>query len=161
VEELYMSRTVTWIIVALVVLALVVLAAVLLTRARRSRSVDRRREEAHELRQRAEADRIELQRREAEAARIDAEARAAQAEADARAADAAQLQAEARERAEHTSGSRAEVEERLRRAEEIDPDVTPDGRGAVGRDDRAADDVQDDRNGTSGASTRDVRGDRP
>src|SRR5690349_20484572 len=119
-------KTWQWIVLALVVLALIVVAVLLLRRSRATKQV-RQREHARELRQQAEADRIEVQRREAEAARVDAQARLAQAEAQARAADAEQLQVQAREHAEHASGARAEVEERLRKADELDPD------GAAGR----------------------------
>ena len=68
-----------------------------------------------------------MQRREAEATRVDAQARTAQAQVDAKSADAAALQAEAVQRGEHASRSRAEVDERLREADRIDPDVSGDG----------------------------------
>ena len=124
------DTTVTWIIVAVVVLALIVAAVLLFGRASEARRLESQRAKAHELRERAEADQVELQRREAEASRIDAEARLAQAEADARSADAARMQAEARERAQSLETSRAEVAKGLRKADEVDPDL-PDRHSAA------------------------------
>jgi hypothetical protein len=92
----------------------------------RSRRANARRDEARELREQARSQDVTVQRREAEAAEAQAKARAARAEADARAAQAAQLQADAQERAEHARASRGELDEQLRRADEIDPDATPD-----------------------------------
>lgn len=122
------------VIVALAVLVVIVVVVAIAARGRRARQVEGQRDKARELREQAGADRIEVQRREADAAKVDAQARMAQAEADAKAADAAALQAEAVQRGEHASGSREEVEERLRQADRIDPDVpgddTTDGRNA-------------------------------
>lgn len=114
------ALTVVWIVVAVVVVAVVIGVIVWVTRSQSSRKVDRQREEAQDLRRRAEA---ELKRREADAARVDAEARLAQADADARAAEAARLQTEAHERDRDLAGERSEIDERLRRADEIDPDA--------------------------------------
>lgn len=122
--------TLVWIVVGAAVLVLLVVLALAL-RGRRGRVHDERREEAARLRQEADSERLELQRREAEAARVDAEARMAQAEADARAAEAARLQADAQEHAARVDSHRTEVEERLRRADEIDPDVRADRRRDV------------------------------
>jgi FtsZ-interacting cell division protein ZipA len=124
-----MDDAVLWIVVAVVVVALIGL--LLWRRTTGERQVARQREQAQRLRSDAEAERIVVERREAEAARIDAQARLAQAEAQARAADAAQLQAQAREHAQQAAGSRSEVQERLRRADEIDPDMTGDGPGSA------------------------------
>lgn len=120
------DSTLTWIVVAAAVVLLLILLFVVL-RGRRGKVEEARRAEAAELRQKAEADRLEVHRREAEAAKVDAEARMAQAEADARAADAARLQAEAHERTTQVTGDRAEVDDRLRRADALDPDVPTDG----------------------------------
>jgi FtsZ-interacting cell division protein ZipA len=132
-KELDMDNAVLWIVVAVVVVALVV-GLLMMRRSSGRRQEAKQREEAQRLRRDAEADRIDVQRREAEAARIDAEARLAQAEAQARAADAAQLQAQAQEHSQEVAGSRSEVEERLRRADEIDPDVPGPGRTGVEHD---------------------------
>lgn len=128
------NATVIWIIVVAVVLVAIV-AAVLFRSQRRSR-VDHKRTEAHEIRLQADSDRIAIQRREAETAKVDAAARMAQAEADLRATDAAQLQTQARERSEHARGERSELNEKLRTADEIDPDVP----NTTGRDDNVAGD---------------------
>jgi FtsZ-interacting cell division protein ZipA len=118
-----MDDVVVWVIVAVVVLAIIAVVIYLMNRSRTERALEAQRTEARDLRESAEADRLDVQRREAEAARLDAQARVAQAEADARAADAAQLQADAQQRAQHAGGARADVDERLRRADEIDPDM--------------------------------------
>ena len=115
------NSTVTWIVIALVLLAVLVVVGAVLSRRRQAQQVEVQRKQARELREKAEVDRIEVQRREAEASRIDAQARLAQAEADARAADAAELQAKAREQAAHASGARSELDEQLRKADELDP----------------------------------------
>ena len=128
------NATVIWVIVAVVVLVAIV--ATVSFRSRSRSRVERKRTVAREIRERADNDRIEIQRREAEAATVDAAARTAQAEADVRAADAALLQTQARERSEHTRGERSDLNEQLRTADEIDPDVP----NAAGRDDSFADD---------------------
>ena len=118
-----------WIV--LVVVVVLILLGIWLVRSRAAGAEDRRRAEAQRIREQAEADRIELQRREAEAARVDAQARLAQAEAQTRAAEAARLQSEAHARSEGLTDERAAVDERLRRADELDPDVTDVPPGAV------------------------------
>jgi predicted membrane-bound mannosyltransferase len=124
--------TAAWIVVAIVAVVVIaaVIAAVVLGRGRRTEA---RRREAEEIRERARSADVTVQRREAEAAEVQAKARAAQGEADARAAQAAQLQADAQQRAEHARSSRGELDQQLRHADEVDPDVSTDGE-AVGRD---------------------------
>jgi uncharacterized membrane-anchored protein YhcB (DUF1043 family) len=129
------GQTVLWIVIAVVVLA--VIAAVVVAMSRRRTSAHR--SEAQDLRERAQSQRVTVQRHEAEAAEVDARARQAQAEADAKAATAAQLQADAQLRAEHAGSTRQEMHDQLERADEIDPDMTTD---------RAADD--EDRSGRDG-----------
>src|SRR4051812_17666967 len=121
-----MDTQTVWIIVAVVVVVLPITAAVALSGRRGSRGVDAERARAQEIREKAAADQVEVQRREAEAARLDAQARLAKAEADARAADAAALANEARARGTEASGARSELDERLSTADRIDPDVTVD-----------------------------------
>ena len=123
------DQTVLWIVIGVVVVLAIV--GIALWWSRSGRRDDLRRREAERLREKAAAERIELQRREAEAARIDAEARMAQAEADARAAEAAGLQAEARSRADDLEAPRSRVEDRLRRADHLDPDVDLDRRDGM------------------------------
>ena len=150
------NATVIWIIVVAVVLVAIV-ATVLFRSQRRSR-VDHKRTEAREIRLQADSDRIAIQRREAEVAKVDAAARMAQAEADLRATDAARLQTQARERSEDARGERSELNEKLRTADEIDPDVP----NTTGRDDNFAGDRGGRTNpdGLGRAATRDGR-DRP
>ncbi|EYR63701.1 hypothetical protein N866_18765 [Actinotalea ferrariae CF5-4] len=116
------TETIVWIVVAVLVLALIIGLALWWSRRSSGRRVDKQRQEAADLRRQAEAEKVDLQRREAEAQRLDAHARLAQAEADTRSAEAARLQAQARERSDELSGPREDVQERLRRADELDPD---------------------------------------
>jgi len=149
------NATVIWIIVVAVVLVAIV-ATVLFRSQRRSR-VDHKRTEAREIRLQADSNRIAIQRREAEAAKVDAAARMAQAEADLRATDAARLQTQAQERSEHARGERTEFNEKLRTADEIDPDVP----NTTGRDNVAGDrGGRTNPDGPGRAATRDGR-DRP
>ena len=122
------TGAVVWIVVALVVLALVVVA-VMVRRSQGERRVEGQREKAREIREGAQVDRVEVQRREADAAKVDAQARLAQAESRERAADAAALQTEAQQRTVHADSSRADLDERLRQADDIDPDVRTDEPG--------------------------------
>jgi beta-lactamase regulating signal transducer with metallopeptidase domain len=73
------NSTVTWIVIALVLLAVLIVVGAVLSRRRQAQQVEVQRTQARELREKAEVDRIEVQRREAEASRIDAQARLAQA----------------------------------------------------------------------------------
>lgn len=121
------DNAVIWIIVGVVVLALLVVLAVALSRRQGRVQLERRQNEARELREKAAQDQIDVRHREAEAARVDAEARLAHADAEARAADAQAKEADARRRVEEVGEARAEAEADLRRADEIDPDVPEDG----------------------------------
>jgi FtsZ-interacting cell division protein ZipA len=116
------TSTIIWIVVAIVVLAIVVWFLLRRSRAMKEKRLQHQRDEATELRRTAESERIEVQEREASAAKVDAEARLAQAEADRKAAEAARLQQEAQERSEQVGERRTHVEDRLRRADEVDPD---------------------------------------
>lgn len=127
--------SIIWIILAVVVLIVVV--ALIASQARKRRDVARR-DEAEQLRhQAAEHDR-DLREREAEAASADAKARKVRAEADERAAEARRLEVEAERRGERRAESEHERDERLRRADALDPDVRTD------RDGRRLDEVDDD-----------------
>jgi cytoskeletal protein RodZ len=116
-----------WIIVAVVVVIIVVAIIVWMTsrRAREARANQQRSEaqqiraEAQQSRDRAQAESVAAAQASAEAAKADADAKAAQLEADrlARESDARQSQA---------AGLQQETEDRLRRADHIDPDVTDD-----------------------------------
>jgi flagellar biosynthesis/type III secretory pathway M-ring protein FliF/YscJ len=144
------NSTTVWIIVAIVALLLVALLVWFLARRSRTAKDKRRvaqREEAGELRRRAEHDRIGVQEGEASAAKLDAEARLAQAEADRKAAEAARLQEAAHEHSAKVGESRAELDERLRRADELDPgpERTPEQRADTAPDTHG--DEQTDRDG--------------
>lgn len=132
------TSTIVWIIVAvLVVLALIAVAVMLSGR----RKLDRQRAKAGDIRQQAASEETTVRRHEAEAAEHDAVARQARAEADRKAAEAEKLQLAAEERADQASTKRSEHSDRLRSADEVDPDISDDGigdahadRSAEGRD---------------------------
>ena len=123
------TSTIVWIIVGIVVVAAIVVIAVLVTsRQRREAHLEAERTKAAELRQSAYESDVARREREAEAAR--AAAAAKQAEADAM---QARLESErlARESASHQSDAqqlRTEADERLRKADAVDPDVDTDAR---------------------------------
>lgn len=130
------TSTIVWIVVGvLVLLALVAVAVKLGGR----KKLDRQRAKAGEIRHQADSEESTVRRHEAEAAEQDALARQARAEADLKAAEAEKLQIQAEERAEQASGKRTEHQDRLRVADEVDPDVPNDHAGesrADGTDDR-------------------------
>ncbi|MDQ4038082.1 MAG: hypothetical protein M3313_06980 [Actinomycetota bacterium] len=128
------TSTIIWIVVAvLVVLALIAVAYKMSGR----RKLDRQRTKADQIRQEAASEETTVRRHEADAAEQDALARQARAEADRKAAEAERLQLEAEERAEQASAKRSEHVDRLRSADEVDPDV-PDHSGGSHAD-RSAD----------------------
>ncbi len=140
------TSTIVWIVVGvLVVLALVAVAVKLSGR----QKVDRQRAKAGEIRQQADSEESTVRRHEAEAAEQDALARQARAEADRKAAEAEKLQIQAEERAEQASGKRTEHQDRLRVADEVDPDVPNDHAGESRTDD--TDDRRDVGRGTDPA----------
>lgn len=120
------TSTIIWIVVAvLVVLALIAVAVRLSGR----RKLDRQRTKADEIRQEAASEEATVRRHEAEAAEQDALARQARAESDRKAAEAEKLQLAAEERGEQASAKRTEHADRLRSADEVDPDVPDHGVG--------------------------------
>jgi FtsZ-interacting cell division protein ZipA len=141
------TSTIIWIIVGIIiVIAIIVIIAVLMTsRRRREAHVESERRKAAELRD--DANQTDLARREREAEAARAAAAAKQAEADAK---QAQLESDrlARESASHQADAqhlRNDVDERLHKADEVDPDVHNDtGRHATGDDT-----VRDDRDVTA------------
>jgi FtsZ-interacting cell division protein ZipA len=143
------TSTIVWIIVGIVVVIAIVVVVVLMTsRRRREAQIDSERNNAAELRQSAYESDVARREREAEAAR--AAAAAKQADADAM---KAKLESDrlARESASHQSDAQelhAEVDERLRKADDIDPDVRTDRHDdatapdrATGRDDAGRDET--------------------
>lgn len=141
------TSTIIWIIVGIViVIAIIVIIAVLMTsRRRREAHVESERRKAAELRE--DANQTDLARREREAEAARATAAAKQAEADAK---QAQLESDrlARESASHQADAqqlRSDVDERLQKADEVDPDVHTD----EGRHTASDDTVRDDRDATA------------
>ena len=160
------TSTVIWIIVAVIVVIAIVVIAVLMTRRRRNEAhLESERRKAAELRQDAYESDVARREREASAASTAAAAQQAQASAKQAEADAMQAKLEserlAREAAEHQSSAqemREESAERLRKANEVDPDVSADGMDRDGvRDDR---DVLADRDRDGVRDDRDMVADR-
>ncbi|GAA1957014.1 hypothetical protein [Microbacterium deminutum] len=143
------TRVLIWIIIAIIVVALIVIGAVFFMRSRNQQREKAQHDKAVKLREDA---------RQSELAAREGEARAAQAKADAASAAAAAQQAQARAAqsdveaqrladsvGEHEAEAdklRAEQEQTLRKADEVDPYVTAGGASdPVARtttDDRAA-----------------------
>jgi membrane protein involved in colicin uptake len=129
--------------------------------AARKRKVEGNRQRAGALREEARESAPSLQKREAHARETEAEAAAARAEAERKQAEAQRLAAEAEERRNAAAAHRDEHEERLRRADELDPDVdtrnddytgpgTTGGTDTPGRTDMTGDSQ------TTGATLEDV-----
>ncbi|HEY3004863.1 MAG TPA: hypothetical protein VGJ44_21120 [Kribbellaceae bacterium] len=120
------GSTVLWIVLA-VIAVLVAVALVVMMMRRTSRRLDRDREAANELRQRAAAETPAVEKHEAVAHEVQARARTARAEAEQKLAEAERLEAGAHERSRIAEQSRDDLNERLRRAAALDPDsVDPD-----------------------------------
>lgn len=130
------SSTVMWVIVAVVVVLVLVAAAVALYRRASEHRDVRHRERANQLREQASATQAGIRRRQAEADEVEARAREVRAEADRKHAEAKKLEAQAHEKkatlAEHVQLR----DERLREADELDPDVdaSAESSGEPGRD---------------------------
>ena len=112
------TSTVIWIVIAVV--AAIVLIAVIAFAARKT-SNRRRRVEAERIRGEANQEMERISKREAFAEETAAKARAAQAEADAKAAEASRLHERVAAHRDDVSSARSGVQERLSRAESIDP----------------------------------------
>ena len=129
------TSTIIWIIVGIIVVIAIVVIVMLVTRRRRHEAhLEAERKKAAELRQNAYESDVARREREADAAA--AAAAAKQAEADAM---AAKLESErlARESAAHQADAqqlRTETDERLRKADAVDPDVVTDESAAAARD---------------------------
>ena len=121
------TSTIIWIIVGIIVVIAIIVIAVLMTNRRRHEAhLEAERKKAADLRQNAYESDVARREREADAAT--AAAAAKQAEADAM---QAKLESErlANESAAHQADAeqlRAETDERLRKADEVDPDVVRD-----------------------------------
>jgi len=115
------------VIVIAVVVVLIVLAVVaVVVRKGAERKRERARSEAADMRSRAAEEERAVRTHEAEAAEQEALTRQARAESDRKAAAADRLQMQADERGELASAKRDEQRDRLRAADDLDPDV-PEG----------------------------------
>ncbi|HEU4332039.1 MAG TPA: hypothetical protein VFR40_13045 [Lapillicoccus sp.] len=115
-----------WVWIVLVVIVVAIVAVVL---ASRSRQRETRREEAADLRDPSAEHHMELREKEAAAAATEAEARRTRAEADQRAAEAQRLEVQAQRASLDRDAAAAESQEKLRRADALDPDVRTDKEG--------------------------------
>lgn len=121
-----MNSTIVWIVAIVVVLILLALVVVMVGKGKANKR-EGKRTEAADIRQDAATHERTVQRHEAEASEQEASARQAHAESDRQAATAAKLDLAAQERGERASATRTEQHERLRQADEIDPDVPAEG----------------------------------
>jgi Tfp pilus assembly protein PilE len=115
-----------WVWILIVVVVIAVIAAVVATR---SRQRENRRVEAADLRAPTADHHMERREKEAAAASSEAEARRVRAEADQRAAKAQHLEVQAQRAAMDRDTAAATSEEKLRRADALDPDVRTDSEG--------------------------------
>jgi FtsZ-interacting cell division protein ZipA len=111
------STTVVWIVA--VVAALIVIAALVF--AARKRRNEHRHVEAERMREDITTHTAKVDKRQALGDETAARARAAEAEAEAKAAEAARLKDRAAGHHEAVAASREDIDERRRRADELDP----------------------------------------
>lgn len=140
-------------VVVLVVVVLAVVAFVVRKGGERRREQDR--SEAAGMRSRVAAEEKAVRTQEAEAAEQEAAARQVRAESDRKAAEADKLQMRADERGESASVKRGEQRDRLRAADDLDPDVPEGERTDVGADvnghrHRGPGEVREDRGAATG-----------
>jgi Tfp pilus assembly protein PilE len=120
------TSTIVWIIViAVVALLIIAVIAAMMSKNRASS----RRSQAADLRNQAAEQETKLQQQDARAQETSAHARQARAEADMRAAQAAQLEVQARDQQGVAQSLRQERDDRLSRADELDPDTDPASAG--------------------------------
>ncbi|MGV8874106.1 MAG: hypothetical protein ACOH2Q_16350, partial [Rhodococcus sp. (in: high G+C Gram-positive bacteria)] len=119
--------TTLWIIVAVVAVVLLIGIAVVVSR----KSKERKRLEAHGIREEAADQSAIVEERELLARESEAKARRAQAEADVKAAEAEKLAQQAQSHQGVAASSRDEMESQFERANRIDPDVK-NGRNMTG-----------------------------
>jgi uncharacterized membrane protein len=112
--------TAGWIVLIIVIVAVVAVLALTVGRTQARRRQEGR---ADSIREEAAERAREIERREAEADEMEAEAQRARAEAEQRVAQAAQMESATEEHRESLQQERAEVDERLQRADRIDPRV--------------------------------------
>lgn len=115
-------NTTGWIILIVVVVIVVIAIVVVALTAGRRRKLEHDRQQAGELRAAAGSDDLAAREREAKAARAEADAKQAEVEAEQRRREAAAHAAEAGE-------ARSAVDDKLARADRLDPDVRTDRQG--------------------------------
>lgn len=122
------KHTILYIAIAVVIVIIIIVLITVFVRSRRRELASRH---ATELRQSARDDALEAQERDAEAARANAAAKQAEV-------DAERLRREAAERQNDAQAAQSHVDDQVRRADEIDPDVHQrrprDGDGTAGDD---------------------------
>ena len=135
------TATLIWIVVAIIVVAIIIVVAVMLSRRNSAKKLEAQHAKAQDLREDARRTEMAAREREAQAAQARADSASAAAEAEQAKARAAQASIEAERVAGTIDGHqsdaaalRAEQEEKLRKADELDPHVTADD----SRDDRTA-----------------------
>ena len=118
------TSTIIWIIVAVIVVIAIIVVAVVMTRGRRrAAQVEAGRNKAAELRQNAYESDIARREREADAARATAAAKQAEADALQAQRESERLARESADRESEAQRLRDETDQRLRKADAVDPDV--------------------------------------
>jgi flagellar biosynthesis/type III secretory pathway M-ring protein FliF/YscJ len=126
-KEVVMTGTVLWIVIAIVVVVIIV--AVVLLLLRRGRVVARANQHrAEKIRQDARNDELATREREAEALRVRADADRAKADAQKAQVEAERLARTGADKQSEAQKMRSDVDGRLRRADELDPNVDTDRR---------------------------------
>ncbi|MDQ0575983.1 hypothetical protein [Agromyces albus] len=122
------TSTIVWIIVGIiVVIAIIVFAYFATSRKRREAKVESERRKAAELREDAYEKDVAARERQADAARTQAAAKQAEADALRARLESERLASESAARQADAAQLQAETDERLRKADAVDPDVGADG----------------------------------
>lgn len=123
------TSTIVWIIVGIIiVIAIIVFAYFATSRKRREAKVEADRRKAAELRDDAYEKDVAARESQADAARTQAAAKQAEADAMKAKLDADRLASESTARAADAAELQAETDQRLRKADAVDPDVGADGK---------------------------------
>lgn len=123
------TSTIVWIIVGIiVVIAIIAIVYFATSRKRREAEVESGRRKAAEIREDAFEKDVAARERQAAAARTQAAAKQAEADALKSRRDAERLASESADRQADAARLQAETDERLRKADAVDPDVGADGR---------------------------------
>ncbi|MFE4469350.1 hypothetical protein ACFRFH_11080 [Leifsonia sp. NPDC056824] len=126
-----------WIVLIVVIVVIVVGIIIVVSTVGRRRKVEADRQRATELREAASRDELAAREREAKSARAAADAKQAEV-------DAERLRREADERERAAAAARDEQQDKLSRADDVDPDVETDRHGNRVVADGAVDDTRRD-----------------